>query len=255
MYTLFTDETNTQPDENVKFFVYGGLIIPNNIMQELHNAIGGLRIDTGFETTDELKFDTRSRPERISVSSFRNIKSRVVDECIRLGCRFVATYVLHDIAKDQTNEQRISWGANCLIKSFNEFLKSQGMDKYGFVIADRYNKAFEIFKEKFQKGLYHQKAKNYYFPDRTLGYFISCSGSSHFVSAADIVIGSFRYCINDPSNVDAARAMYKKINIMQYSVTEHPFTVISAAYQKEYDGLKSKLEDLKTEKIDDDIPF
>ena len=247
MYTMFTDETNTQPSGDVKFFVYGGLIVPNHNMTCLHKKIEELRNRAGYESTDILKYHSRSKPIKASQDVFNNLKNEVINECIKAECKFVAIYILHNIIVNQKDEQRISWGANCIIKSFNEFLKNPTPNDYGIVIADRSQKSFNIFTDKFQNGLYYSNGNKYY-PDRIIGYYISRSGSSHLVSATDIVIGSFRYCINNPANPDAAREQYKNIKAMQYSITEHPFEIKKQAYQNEYDNLKNRLKDLEIKK-------
>jgi hypothetical protein len=36
----------------------------------------------------------------------------------------------------------------------------------------------------------------------------------------DIVLGSFRYVINNPKNPDAARDMFKKVGRMMWAITE-----------------------------------
>lgn len=254
MYTLFTDETNTQPSRSGKFFVYGGLLVPNDVMPELHSIIEDLRDRSGFQRNEELKFNSRSRPDHVDIATFNKTKADVIDNCIRLGCKFIAMYILHDMIKKQSQEDRISWGANCLIKSFNEFLRSPLINDYGTVVADQYHNLASIFRDKFQSGLEHSSGPNY-IPNRILGFYISFSGCSHLVSAADIIIGSFSYCINNPTNEDVARAMHKQIKGMQYSVTEHPFDIRVPEYKAEYDGLKAKLADLETEKAEEEFPF
>jgi len=44
--------------------------------------------------------------------------------------------------------------------------------------------------------------------DRILLFASTCLGASHANSAMDIVLGAFRYCINNPRNEDAAREMF-----------------------------------------------
>jgi hypothetical protein len=44
--------------------------------------------------------------------------------------------------------------------------------------------------------------------ERILGLGHGCDGSSHLCSVADVLLGAFRYCVNDPENEEAAKAMF-----------------------------------------------
>ncbi len=39
----------------------------------------------------------------------------------------------------------------------------------------------------------------------------TCTNASHASSAMDVTLGAFRYCINQPKNLPAARAMMAKV--------------------------------------------
>ena len=40
-----------------------------------------------------------------------------------------------------------------------------------------------------------------------MGLASTCDGASHLASIADILVGSFRYCVNEPDNDVAGKAM------------------------------------------------
>jgi hypothetical protein len=79
MYVLLTDETNNQPSEDVKFFVYGGLFFRFELLPELDTAVRSIRTNHGFKLTDEFKFNSKSRPAKMELKTFTAAKSEVLD--------------------------------------------------------------------------------------------------------------------------------------------------------------------------------
>jgi hypothetical protein len=86
--------------------------------------------------------------------------------------------------------------------------------------------------------------------DRIKLFTSTCINASHASSAMDIVLGSFRYCINEPRNLPAARTMMAniikliwcdiqgdEIHVMEKGLIFRPKTVAVASYKAEYDGL------------------
>ncbi len=253
MYTLFTDETNAQPADDVEFFVYGGVIVPNTSLISIHKKIDLLRKRAGFGGDDILKFNSRSRPDCIDEEDFADLKRKVIDDCICRDVKFVAMFVHHGIARRKTDDEKISFGLSCVIRCFEEYLLLH--DDYGTVVVDQHNKAIPIIKEKFQNGLFYQSSGTFYKPERILGYSLSCIGSSHFASLSDLVIGSFRYCLNNPKNPEAAREMYHQIKAMKFKILQYPRTITVSRYQKRYDDLKARLCELEVEIDFDEVPF
>lgn len=207
MYTLFTDETNVSPksDIDIKFFVYGGLIVPTENLPKLHREVELIRNAIGLKPDEEFKFNSRTRPEGLDTKTFADAKNKVVELAIEAGCQFIACLVHHDIAKQQGTEKLILFSANTVVAAFNRFLLQQSV--YGEVIIDRLPGGIEYdyIVEKFTKGLIFPKSA---MPlERIVMFAASCSGASYASSVADIVLGSFRYCINSPPNIVAAKKM------------------------------------------------
>lgn len=262
MHFLFTDETNLPSDPTARFFAYGGLIVPPAKLGELHAGIAKIRRDAGYRPTDELKFQTSVRPAHVSVGQCTTAKNSVVDLCIRLQCRFIAYVVLHEIAKNRPIGEVVSWGASHVIGRFNYFLSTIQGD--GVVVLDRLPGAAEysLLTDRFTRGLT--------FPDRSQVeldrirlFASSCSNASHASSAMDIVLGTFRYCINQPKNVPAARAMMANITKLIWCERDgenlYPFErglifrpkeIKSQTYQQEYDDLLAWINELLGEAPD-----
>jgi hypothetical protein len=69
------------------------------------------------------------------------------------------------------------------------------------------DKPYDYLKEKFQVGMTRNgKTMGRY--DRILGFAHGADGTSHLCSVCDILLGAFRYCVNDPTNENAAIAMF-----------------------------------------------
>ncbi len=206
MKILFTDETNLPTDHRARFFAYGGLIIPIEELPVLHEGIEAIRREAGYRPADELKFQTSSRPHYVSEYAATNAKNAVVELCIKIGCKFIAYVVLHDIAKNINQQELVKRGANHVIGKFNFYL--QQSSDFGIVAVDRLPSAVEYsyLADKFINGLTFSDGKPVLL-DKIKLFSSTCINASHASSAMDIVLGTFRYCINDPPNVDAAKAM------------------------------------------------
>ena len=249
MHFLFTDETNLPSDPTAKFFAYGGLIVPPGKLTPLHAGIVEIREAAGYRPTDELKFQTSARPGHVSVEQCTTAKNRVVELCTNLECRFIAYVVLHAIAKNRPISEVVTWGASHVIGKFNFFLSTVTGD--GVVVVDRLPGASEysLLADRFTKGLTFPDGSQVQL-DRIKLFASSCSNASHASSAMDIVLGTFRYCINQPKNVPAARAMMTNISKLIWCERDgenlYPFErglifrpkdIKSGAYKKEYEDL------------------
>jgi len=211
LYILLADETNRQPSADIQFFVYGALFFPAPALKQLDEGIDQIRRSAGYTPSDELKFDTRSRPSQVSVEDCTAAKSAVLDLCKSAGCRFIAHVILHDIIKNQAIEQQCYWAADYVFGRFNTFLHDEAND-YGICIVDNLptRTQFQYFAEKFNTGLRLPSGKCVRLSSIKM-FGASCIGACHANSAMDIALGAFRYCINNPRNPDAARTMMGKV--------------------------------------------
>lgn len=256
MYVLLTDESNLEPGENIKFFTYGGLIVPLANVAALHQQVSQIRKDAGYESADRLKFETKSRPKQVSVEVATAAKKAVVTAAIDSGCKFIAYVVLHAIAKNQDIQTNIQFGANSVIAKFNTYLTQE--KSHGLVATDRLPKGteFEYLAEKFTKGLALQKGEAQEL-DRVVMFSSTCINASHLSSVMDIVLGTWRYCINQPLNTEAAKDMMSQLvkliwhipmgeNIFAHErgLLFRPKEVNHPPYKAEYDALLKHLNSL-----------
>jgi hypothetical protein len=103
--------------------------------------------------------------------------------------------------------------------------------EHGIAKLDRMGKnSFTYAKNKFQTGLI--------FPgrdisikrrlDRITSIGFTCDGASHLSSMADILLGSFRYCVNDAEKDKAGRVMLPKLVPLMWTAIRDAFNLVSA---------------------------
>lgn len=256
MYVLLTDETNLEASDAVRFFTYGGLIVPMEKIPTLHARIEEIRKAAGYGPGDRLKFETKARPTGVTIESATNAKREVVAAAIESGCVFIAYVVLHAIAKNQGIDKTIQFGANTVIAKFNSYLGKQ--KSHGIVAMDRLpkGKEFDYLSEKFTKGLSLPKGDDQAL-DRIMMFSSTCINASHMSSVMDIVLGTWRYCINQPKNADAAKDMMielvkliwhtkkgEDILALELGLLLRPLDVKHPPYQTEYDVLLGQINKL-----------
>lgn len=259
VHFLFTDETNLTPDAHAKFFGYGGLIVPPNALGRLHDGVVAIRARAGYGPADEFKFQTAARPTQVSVAACAQAKNDVLELCIELGCRFIVYVVLHAIARNQQSSTIVEWGANQVIGKFNCYLHQNGGE--GVVVVDRLPSAAEyrLLTDRFTRGLTFAEDPPVAL-DRIRLFSSSCSNASHASSAMDIVLGAFRYCINQPRNLPAARSMMARLvkliwceqrgealYPMERGLVFRPKTVSRLDYKTQYDDLLAWINELLRE--------
>lgn len=267
MYLLLTDETNVQPGPKRKFFVYGGLIVPLEALETLNHEIQQIRDETGYEPGEVFKFDTNARPDRLEHEEVTEAKRQVIDACLDLDCHFIACVVSHNILKNRSLDEQLLRAANHVIGRFNRFL-SWSDDAAGICAVDRLptKRGFDYLEEKFARGLDLHSGGWTELPRIQL-YAATSIGASHANSAMDIVLGTFRYCINAPENEDAAREMLTNVSRLMWGakvggtkyVRERGLilrpklgNIRVSAYRQEYKDLLDHLRELLPEDDDDE---
>lgn len=258
MHLLLTDETNRQPSDDVKFFVYGGLALPNEAIEPVHRAIENIRQEAGYLPGDEFKFDTRSRPENVSIEKSREAKRQVIEVCRDSDCIFFVHVILHKIIAKQDPVQQIQWAADYVISRYNMFLGSKS--DTGICVIDNLPEKgqFQYLTDKFQHGL-HLPDGDPLPLDNIRLYAATSVGAGHVNSAMDIVLGAFRYCINNPKNPQAASEMLRNLVPMMWGRRENgryqvldrglilrpPIEQISnASFREEYKALIDQINEL-----------
>ena len=255
MYLLMTDETNLEPGERSRFFMYGGLIVPLEQLPALHADISNVRVEYGYAPGDKLKFSSNDRPEGVSPEARSEAKDAVIDACKEHGVQFVVDLVLHDIARNKAREDLVGYGVNSVLMAFHRFLREN--NSAGIVAVDRLpiKKPYQFLRDKFVDGLVIEQSGNQWqLDDRVMLFASTCDGASHLSSAVDVVLGGFRYCVNQRAKKDVPRRIMEKVATMmwhrqvgevlylrEYGLLLRPKHVRLQHYQAEYDDLVQHL--------------
>lgn len=257
MFLLLTDETNKEPSDAIRFFIYGGLFIPADKAADIHKGIAAIRVKYGYKDGDLLKFDTNARPAHIDHVTATKAKIEVIDLCFKVGCRFSALVIHHQIAKKENHDQKLLWAANHIIGHFNYFLANEVND-YGICLVDSLPVAApnQYLAEVFTNGLDIDSQKRVKL-DRILLNGTTCINASHLASAIDIILGTFRFCVNSPAQNDKIKGMLFSVAKMMWYRAEgenrylrergliiRPKVIKVPAYQKDYDDLINRLQEL-----------
>jgi len=257
MYIMFADETNMQPSEDARFFIYGGLIIDSSRLDDLHDGVERIREAYGYLPPDELKFSTRERPEQVTIENAKRAKQDVIDLCAQLDCTFLAYVILHEIIKNQLQDTIIKFAVNSILGRFEKFLREH--EDTGIVLVDNLpvRSQWSYLSQKFSEGIETSSGMRRLDHIRLLG--ATCVGASHACSAMDIVLGSFRYCSNNPQNRDAAQEMIRNVNrllwhkvgdgvlhVKEYGLIQRPIreNIRISDYRQEYRNFINELNDL-----------
>jgi hypothetical protein len=246
MYLLFTDETNQQPSDSISFFIYGGIVIKDEALIPISDGIDSIRVKYGFSKSDDFKFDTRTRPENITIDSFSKAKCELVELCIKNKVCFITYVIHHEIQKNQELDQKLEWAADYVIGRFNIFLEEH--NDYGLCIIDNLptKSQYKYLSRKFVIG---NNVEGCIKPLNKIKLFATtCSNASNYSSAMDIILGCFRYCINDPKNISIAKTMMNNVVGMMWGKHEngvHSVIKRGLIFRPEIDDIKSSR--LKTE--------
>lgn len=265
-YILFADEANPEQTDPNKFFIYGGVVFPVVAMAAIHEEIEILRFEFGMSPKDQLKFNTRSRPKELTPEQHTEIKMSVYEIAARHGVKLIGYAILHSISRSKAHSELIQFGASILLSKFNQFLgETKGN---GWVNFDRMNieTPYVFLQSKFENR--HEMESSPVRLERILGYSFTCDGASHHASVADIVIGGFRYIINEPERDQVGRAITQSLepifwgkensegvkHIGERGLVLRPKVLRSAAYQADYAEIRARLTDWSQKITDREQP-
>lgn len=179
----------------------------------------------------------------------RDLKSKVMELALRSGnVTFCAQVTLHDLARNQSHDDLVLFGANTVLGKFNQFLEDR--QSHGYAVFDKIpvEHPYRYLREKFQVGLTFPDGHSRRL-DRVVGTAHAVDGTSHLCSIADVMLGAFRYCVNEPDNEEAGKAMFptlmrmmwKQPNALTHGLVFRPRNISEAKHQAVYDALWARL--------------
>ena len=256
MFLFLGDETNATQSKQSRFFIYGGLILDAEKCADASAKMSAIRQKYDFSAEHEFKFDTRSRPSHLSISEFLSAKNEVLDLCQELGVRFMAYVVHHDIAADQGLDTWL-WALKTLLCQFDLFLQRE--KSHGMCLVDKFDNDFTVLKGIHQKGVDPSfwGGRLQHHLENVWCYGTVSIGSTHITSMVDIVLGAFRYCVNEITKKTVPAQLYGKVRplmlcedgdpgkIDEWGLFLRPKEIKVASYKRDYDSLLEHLRSLE----------
>ncbi|WP_170443263.1 hypothetical protein [Ruegeria arenilitoris] len=254
MYIMYADEADQ--DGSKEYLIYASVFFPSDQILKIHNGMIGIRNKFGFAPGDKFKFS----PGGISKSISREAHAAAKNEALKLAAKHqykACCYITpHSIAKGQTHENRLKFGINTLLMKFDQFLRENG-NAPGVAKFDRTSdfKQEQYFKEIFENGILFQKDNKSFKLNNIVSIDNTLNGTSHLSSLTDIVVGSFRFVINEPNKDLVGAKLLKSLSNLLWGVKDkngvllvrergfciRPKNVAVAGYNADINALISRL--------------
>jgi hypothetical protein len=190
----------------------------------------------------------------------------VYEIAARHGVKFIGYAILHSIARRRDHSTLVEFGANILLAKFNQFLGEVG--GAGWATFDRLNteKPYAYLQAKFENR--YATDESHIRLERVLGYSFTCDGASHHSSLADIIIGGFRYVMNEPERDVAGRSIVQSLGpifwgkqnsagvnfIGERGLVLRPKSLSAPSYQADYAEVRARLTDWSKTMSDGEQP-
>lgn len=212
MYTFLVDETNKN-FESGNFFIVGGLVLRPDQVDAVDASVRKHAAEAGFRPGDSFKFSTSERPQHITPQQHSIAKAGVVSDLRTIGVRMIAAVIMHDIAQSKGYETQMNYSLNTVARAFHKLLCAENAT--GMMFIDRDNDRYDHLETLFQTGLEFQGGSNKVLNDRIRMFGMTSDNASNLSSAADIALGSFRYCVNvaaGKGKEDVARQIFSDLS-------------------------------------------
>jgi len=257
MYLFLSDETNTTQTDAVQFLIFGAMVIPMENAPGAVKEILEIRQCYGYPSDSEFKFDTHSRPSVVTKAKCDEAKNAVLELAERHEMRFMACITHHKIAINRKQSDRVLFGLKTLLCEFDTFLTREKAS--GICAIDRFEIAHSVLSSILVGGVD---------PDGELGkfqrhlsniwlYSVTSISCSHLCSVCDIVLGTFRYCVNSTAKTDVAKRLYPRVRklflhdpnapakIENWGLFLRPKVIRAKVYADEYEKLRVHLKNLE----------
>jgi hypothetical protein len=212
MYLFLSDETNTDTDKtNVQFLIYGAIVIPMENASAAAKEVLKIRESYGYPPYAKFKFDTNSRPKNVSKQKFNEAKGKVLKLAASRDIRFMAYVVHHNVAAKRKHTERAQFGLNTLLCGFDQFLVHE--NTAGICAIDRFKDDHSVLSNIQTSGVdpvgelgkFQRRLSNIWL------YSVTSISCSHLCSVCDIVLGTFRFCVNATDETTVAETLYPKV--------------------------------------------
>lgn len=207
-YFMIADEADQNLDKS--YFVSAGVFIPTRNNLEIHERISEIRKRYGFRPEDDLKSSSGSKPVGVDREAHTEAKNAVLDLAAEYKCKACCYIVPSKVAKGQELKTRHEWSVNTLLGKFDSFL-CQKDNRSGTAYFDHTTdfKQADHLKSSFAGLIDGKYGKIKY--KKITGVGTTQNGMSHLNSLTDIVIGSFRFVVNEQDKDKVGRILLTKL--------------------------------------------
>ncbi len=192
VHWFLIDETNRDYSAD-HFFIVGGLVFTPEQAELVDAAVREVREEAGYKAGDSFKFETRARPDYVSIETATAAKGKLLAKLMDIGVRMITYVILHDLCKSQTYDVRMNYALNTLAYAYFDLLRTDNAT--GVLLMDRDNDRYDHLESLFQNGL-DIDGRAVRVDSRIKLFGMTNDNASHLSSAADIALGAFRYCVN-----------------------------------------------------------
>jgi hypothetical protein len=193
VHLFIVDETNRDYVAN-QFFIVGGLVFTPEQADAIDASVKEIRAEAGYLPGDSFKFDTRARPQQVTIDGAKAAKTRLVTSLRDAGARMIAYAILHDLCMNQSYDTRMNFALNTLVYAYWSLLRMERSN--GIMLLDRDNGRYDHLEHLFQNGLQFSGGRSRRVSDRIRLFGMTNDNASNLSSAADVALGAFRYCVN-----------------------------------------------------------
>jgi len=255
MYLMIADEADQ--DGSKEFLVFCAVFFPTDALLKIHLGVEALRSKYGYPPGTSLKSSPGSKPKEVTRENHASIKNDVLELASGTGCKACCYIVPHAIAKGQDNENRLKFGINTILIKFDQFLRECGGEA-GIALFDRSQDFNQdaYFKEVFELGIPWSNASRKKL-DRVLSIESTSNGHSHLNSITDIVVGAFRFVVNEPEKDIVGTKLLGLLSALMWGVVDkngelnvrergiciRPKSIDATQYEADVNALIARLEE------------
>ena len=253
MFVMLADEADQ--DGSKEFLVYAAVFIPSQNALALSQKVAQIRRKHGFPVEAEFKFSTGTKPAKVTREAHTAAKNDVLEAAASLDCKTCCYLVPHAIAKGQTHENKLKFAVNTLLMKFNQFLRENGRVA-GIALFDKTTdyKQAQYLNDVARLGVPRKDMRI------SLTYVVSIEqtreGNSHLNSVCDIIVGAYRFVMNEPDKDKVGSLLLRSLAAMIWGVPQdnsktlsvhdrglciRPQTIEHLDYKADIETLKARL--------------
>lgn len=253
MHIMIADEADQDGEKD--FLVFSAVFFPSDSLIKLHTGVAALRNQYNYHADDLLKSSTGSKPNQVSREQHAEIKNKVLELASKNCCKVCCYVIPNDIAAGQDLSNRMKFGTNTLLAKFDQFLV-EAKSAAGIAYFDR---STDYKQDNYFKGVFRNGIPQGDGSDKPLRRIVAIDstgiGHSHLISITDIVVGAFRFVVNEPDKDQVGAVLMRQIAKLMWGKSVEgilhprerglcirPRNIKAVKYQADVDALIRRIE-------------